>query len=97
MKLPTTDRTFEKRRFILAVFYVEIFVGLRLAHWHTKEICAFAICGLTTTKCGLAICGLIIKNEFAICGLGTHAHSRNLQICNGGMSPRTCGFAIFGL
>jgi hypothetical protein len=76
MKLPTTVRTFEKRRFILAVLYVEIFVGLRLAHWHTKEICAFATCGLTTTKCGLAVCGLIIKKR--ICYLRP-GHTRTLK------------------
>ncbi len=31
---------------------------------------------------------------FAICGL---AHLRNLRICDSGMSPRVCGFAICGL
>ncbi len=48
------------------------------------------------TRCGqyfFAICGLIITN-LRICGL---AHLRNLRICDCGMSPKICGFAICGI
>jgi hypothetical protein len=56
--------------------------------------CAFAICGVGhQVNYGFAICRLIIT-ILRICGL---AHLRILQICDCGISPRMCGFAICGL
>jgi hypothetical protein len=60
----------------------EKFADAQLGDWNTKEICRFVICGLNKK---------IIENW----GVGTCPlkHPRDLQICESGMSPRTCGFA----
>jgi hypothetical protein len=55
------------------------------------QICGFAICEMVHFR-DLRICRLIIKN-LRICDLRTGTPQK-LRICDCGMNPRICGFAI---